>query len=109
MNAFRKIRPEKWRTKGWILFHDNVPAHRSIVVTDILAKNYVTTLQHPPYSSEQDAADFNLFQRLKSKLNGRRFCDAADIIKNATEDLKRLSKMVSRNVYNTFAVTGRSA
>jgi len=37
-------------------------------------------------------ADFYLLPRLKSALKGRRFCDATDIIKNATEELKRLSQ-----------------
>jgi len=30
--------------------------------------------------------------RLKSAMKGRRFCDATDIIKNATEELKSLSQ-----------------
>ena len=37
-------------------------------------------------------ADFYLLPRLKSTLQGRRFCDAIDIIRNATEELKRLSR-----------------
>jgi hypothetical protein len=35
---------------------------------------------------------FHLFPRLKSTFKGRRFCDATDIIKNATEEPKRLSQ-----------------
>jgi hypothetical protein len=50
----------------------------------------VTALEHPPYSPELAAADFYLFPRLKSALKGRRFCDATDIIKNVTGELKRL-------------------
>jgi len=34
-------------------------------------------------------ADFNLFPRLILVLKGRRSCDATDIMKNATEELKR--------------------
>ena len=37
-------------------------------------------------------ADFYLFPRLESQTNGRRFYDARDIIKNATEELKRFSQ-----------------
>jgi len=37
-------------------------------------------------------ADFYLFPRLKLIFKGQRFCDATDIIKNATEELKRLSQ-----------------
>jgi hypothetical protein len=47
-------------------------------------------MQHHPYSPGLAAADFYLFRRLKSALKERRFCDATDI-KNATEELKRLS------------------
>jgi len=43
---------------------------------------------HFPYSSGVALADFYMFARLKE----RRFCDATDIIKNATVELKRLSQ-----------------
>ena len=36
-------------------------------------------------------AYFHLLPRLKSALQGRRFCDATDIIRNATEEMKRTS------------------
>jgi hypothetical protein len=52
----------------------------------------MTTLEHPPYSSDVAAVDFYLFHRMKSTLKGRRFCDVTDIIKNAKEELKRLSQ-----------------
>ena len=38
------------------------------------------------------SADFYLFSRLKSALNGWRVFDATDIIKNATEELIRYSQ-----------------
>ena len=46
-DAVRRKRPEKWRTSSWFLLHDNAPAHRSVLVKDFLAKNSVTTSQHP--------------------------------------------------------------
>jgi hypothetical protein len=46
-NGARRKRPEKWRTNSWVLLHDNAPAHRSVLVKDLLAKNNVTTLQLP--------------------------------------------------------------
>jgi len=60
--------------------HDNSPAHRSVLVKDFLAKNYVTTVGNRHYSHELAAADFYLFSRLKICIEGR----------NATEELKRL-------------------
>jgi hypothetical protein len=52
----------------------------------------MTTLEHPPYSHHLAPADSYLFALMKSALKGRRFCDVTDIIKNATEELKRLSQ-----------------
>jgi hypothetical protein len=56
---------------------------------NFLAKNKLTTLEHPPYSFDPAAADFYLFLRLKSALKGQRFCDATDIIRDATEQLEK--------------------
>jgi len=50
----------------------------------------VTTLERPPYSPEPAPVDFYLFPHLKSALMRRPFCDVFDIIKNATEELKRI-------------------
>jgi hypothetical protein len=69
----------------------NVPAHRSVLVKDFLAKNYMTTLQHPPQSPDLAATDFT-FLPLKPALKGRRFCDTNDTFKNATVELKKLSQ-----------------
>jgi hypothetical protein len=46
----------------------------------------VTTLEHPPYSPGLAPADFYQFPRMKSAMN------ANDLIKNATEEMKRLSQ-----------------
>jgi len=40
------------------LQHDNAPAHRSVLVTDFLAKKNVTTPEHPSYSPDLAPADF---------------------------------------------------
>ena len=84
-------RPEKWRTNSWFLLHDNAPAHQSILVKDFLAKNNVTNLEH--YSGGLITAEFYLFPQLKSVLKGTRFCDATDIVTNATDELKRFSQI----------------
>jgi len=79
-------------TNSWVFLHDNTPAHRPVLFKDFLAKIKVTTMEHPPYSPNLAAADFYLFPQLKSALKGRRFCDVTEIIKNVTEELKRLSQ-----------------
>jgi len=42
------------------------------------------------HTTDPAPANFYLFPLQKSELKGRRFCDAADIFKNAKEGLKRL-------------------
>ena len=100
MDAIGRKRPEKWRTNSCFILQDNAPAHRPVSCQDFLMKNYVTTVEHPPYSSGLAQADFELLPRLKSALKGRRFCDGADIIKNATEELKRLSQNYLQECFN---------
>jgi len=46
-NAVTTKCPEKWRTNSGFHLHDNAPAHQSIFVKGFLAKNNVTTLEHP--------------------------------------------------------------
>ena len=91
-DAVRLKRPEKWRTVSMFLLHDNAPANRPVLTkVFFLSKNNAPTLQHSPYSPGLAEVDFYLFPRLKSALKGRCFRGVTDIIKNATEELKRLS------------------
>jgi len=82
-DAVRRERHEKWRTDSWFLLPDNAPAHRSVLVKDVLRKNSTATLEQSPYSSDLAPADLHLFCRPKSALKGQRLCDATDVIKNA--------------------------
>jgi histone-lysine N-methyltransferase SETMAR len=101
-DAVRRKRSEKWRNNNWYLFHDNAPAHRSVLVKDFSAKDNVTTLQHPPYSPELAPGNFYLFPPLNPSLNWRRFCDNTDITKNATKELKRLLQNDFQECFNHF-------
>jgi transposase len=107
-DAVGRKQPSKWRTNSWFIPHGNAPAHRSVFIKHFLAKNNMTTLEHTPYSPDLVPVDFYLFLRLKSELKERRFCDAAEIIRNATEQRKIFHKMASRNVFNAFTVACRS-
>ena len=64
----RKEKLEKFKTKSWFPHHDNVPAHRSLLVKDFLAKYNVSAQEHYPYSSARSPTDFYLFSRLKSAM-----------------------------------------
>jgi hypothetical protein len=91
-NAVRRKCSEKGRTNSWVLLPDNAPAHRSVLVKDFSTKIDLTLLENPPYSTDVSAADLYLIHRLKSAFKGQRFCDATDVIKNATEELKMFSQ-----------------
>jgi len=84
-DAARRNRPEKWKINSRFFLHDNAPTHQLVLVVDLIAKNNVTTLEHPPYSFDLASADFYLFPQLKSALNGQQVCDATDFIKNVTK------------------------
>jgi hypothetical protein len=74
-----------------------------------LSKNNVTTLDHLSSSPDLAAADFYLFPRMKSALKGRRwrFCDITDVIKNAIEELRRISQYGFQECFQQLTVAGR--
>jgi len=57
-----------------------------------LSKEQCDNTEASPILSNLTPANFYLFLRLKVALKGRRFCDAFNIVKNATEELKMLSR-----------------
>jgi hypothetical protein len=61
----RRLRPEFWRQKSWLLHNDNAPSQTSFSTMKFLTRNNLTVVPHPPYLS--------LFPRLKAKLKGRHF------------------------------------
>ena len=63
-SVWRK-RPGLWPDKR-ILHHDNAPAHDSLRFREFLAKNSITKMDHPPYSSDLASCDFWLFPKLKN-------------------------------------------
>ena len=93
-DVVRRKRREKWRTNSSLLLHDNAPAHRSVLGNDFLSENNVATLKHPIYSP--------VWIWFLPALKGRRFCDATDIIRNATDELKRFSQNDSRKCFQHF-------
>jgi hypothetical protein len=82
----------KTQINSWFLLHKNAPAHRVFLFKDFLANNNATAPHHPPYSLDLSLPNFHLSPRLKSGMRGRRFCYSTSVIKNATEELKRLQQ-----------------
>jgi hypothetical protein len=81
--------------------------NRLALVNDFLANNNVTILEHSPYPPNLVPANFSLFPQPKSALKGWHFCDANDI-KNAMEELKRLSLNGFQECFQNLYGIGRS-
>ncbi|UYV66906.1 hypothetical protein LAZ67_4003283 [Cordylochernes scorpioides] len=88
--AIRQKRPDLWKNKNWLLHHDNAPAHTSLLVRDLLAKN--NTLMMPPYSPDLAPCDFFLFPKPKRPMKGRRYATLDEIKTASKEELKKIFK-----------------
>jgi len=67
-DGVRRKRPELWENKIWMLHHDNVPAHASLLLRSYLAKRQTSVVPYPPYSPDLAPAGFFLFPKLKTTL-----------------------------------------
>ncbi|UYV68132.1 K02A2.6-like [Cordylochernes scorpioides] len=65
--AIRQKRPELWRSKSWILHHDNAPAHTALKISKFLQDHLTSVFPQPPYSPDLALCDFFLFENLKKK------------------------------------------
>ncbi|UYV75009.1 hypothetical protein LAZ67_12002075 [Cordylochernes scorpioides] len=63
--AIRQKRPELWRSKSWILHHDNAPAHTALKISKFLQDHSTSVFPQPPYSPILAHCDFFLFGKLK--------------------------------------------
>jgi transposase InsO family protein len=57
IGAMRRKRGELWRDCSLILHHDNVPAHSSLRVSQLLARKGISAMEDPPYSPDRATAD----------------------------------------------------
>jgi len=83
-DRLRRVRPELWEGRQWILHHDNAPAHSALIVPEFLARNSITMLEHPPYSLDLAPCDFFLFPKCKLVLWGRNLGDVTMIKRELT-------------------------
>ena len=79
-----------WSSSDWFL-HNNAPAHTALSVQQFLAKNNMTVIPHPPYSSDLVPYDFLMFPRMKSQMKGKRFADVSEVKKKTLEVLNNIS------------------
>ncbi|UYV73889.1 hypothetical protein LAZ67_11001294 [Cordylochernes scorpioides] len=68
--AIRQKRPELWRSKLWILNHDNAPGHTALKISKFLQNHSTSVFPQPPYSPDLAPCDFFLFGKLKKKVKG---------------------------------------
>jgi hypothetical protein len=73
------VRPAAFCSRDFFLLHDNATAHKAASVCQFSNQKNVTTLYHPPYSPDASLPDYFLFSKLKMKLKGLHFADAAEI------------------------------
>ena len=84
--------PKNEDPKSWLSPSRGVPAHRSVLVRDFLAKDNVTTGASQILSWPGSSwFFFTFFPPPKTEWKRLRSSDTTDIIKNATEELKRIS------------------
>ncbi|UYV79212.1 hypothetical protein LAZ67_17001536 [Cordylochernes scorpioides] len=90
--AIRQKSPGLWKNKIWLLHHDNAPAHTSLLVRDLLAKNNTLMMPQPPHSPDLAPCDFFLFPKLKRPMKGRRYATLDEIKTASKEELKKIFK-----------------
>jgi len=100
--SVRRKRSQLWTNQSWVLHHDNAPAHSSFIVRYLLAKNEATVVPQPFYSPDLVPADFFLFPKLKSTLNGSRFDTIVEIQKNSTNELFAIPKEVFQKAFQSW-------
>ena len=61
----RRKRADLLQGNSWILYQDNAPSHKAIIVNEFLSKNSTNFIEQPPYSLNMAPADFFLFPKLK--------------------------------------------
>ncbi|UYV72497.1 K02A2.6-like [Cordylochernes scorpioides] len=92
--AIRQKRPELWRSKSWILHHDNAPAHTALKISKFLQDLSTSVFPQPPYSPDLAPCDFFLFGKLKKKkkLKGRKFQSIEEIKVESKKAMKAIPK-----------------
>ncbi|UYV75690.1 hypothetical protein LAZ67_13001026 [Cordylochernes scorpioides] len=80
--AIRKKRQELWRSKSWILHHDNAPAHTALKISKFLQDHSTVPIWPPATSSSSESS---------KKLKGRKF-QSIEEIKVESKAIKAIPK-----------------
>jgi len=101
-DAVRRKRPELWENQTWMLHHDNVPGHASLLIRSYLAKLQTSVVPHPPYSPDLAPADFFLFPKLKTTLEGRPFQTIEEIQENTIRELRAITQSAFQEAFQQW-------
>ncbi|UYV74212.1 CLCN3 [Cordylochernes scorpioides] len=95
--AIRQKQPELWRSKSWILHHDNAPAHTALKISKFLQDHSTSVFPQPPYSPDLAPCDFFLFGKLKKsgRVSGRVSCCLIPTLLNLTPPVVELPSEVT--------------
>jgi len=97
-----RMRPELWENHTWMLHHDNVPAHASLLIRSYPAKHKTSVVPHPPCSPDLTPADLFLFPKLKTTLKGRRFQTTEEIQGNVIRELPAITESAFQKAFQNW-------
>jgi len=100
--AMRRKRPEAQTNNTWILYHDNTPAHASLLIREYLTKHETTVVSQPPYFPDLAPADIYLFPKLKSSLKCRRFQTVEETEENSIQDLRAIAQNTFQDAFQNW-------
>jgi hypothetical protein len=98
-----------WTESAWILHQDNASSHTALGMREFLAKNKITTMDHPPYSPDLAPCDFYLFPKVQNIKRGEHFVDVDTIKLETTKLLKELTKEDMQHCFQEWRSIGPSA
>ena len=99
-DAVRRKRHELWENQTWMLHHGKAPAHASLLIRSYPAKHQTSVVSQPPYTLDLTPADFFLFPKLKTTLEGSHFQTIEEIQENAIRELGAITESASRKHSN---------
>jgi histone-lysine N-methyltransferase SETMAR len=100
--TLRQIRPKKMNSGDWFHHHENAPAHSALSVGELLAKNSMILVPHPPYSPDFAPYDSFLSPKLKMALKGMRFNDFTMIQEKSRDALAQFQTADFRKYFERW-------
>ena len=87
------------------MHHDNAPAHTTMPVREILAKNKTVVMPQSPYSPYLDPADFFDFPKLKTTVKRKDFATIDEIKEKSKQELLAIPKIAFQQYFENWIKT----